>query len=137
MIHECTPGDRSVVYVFDDDWPFAYTVGNTLHGFPELLTFGLATRQAADMLAALSGKMTNQKRGFHDGEMIDMGGPPIPRAFRCTPLAREKYTLQVTERLGRDDYAVMQIIIPDRAGHYPTDPQVTPRWHGMPMLWNS
>ena len=112
--------------------PFVYTIGNYECGLPELLLFGPAYRT----LNAITARMRDNGRAFADGETIDLGGRWKPKAFCANEEAR-KYTVQVGEYYGTNDYAVQQIVLPDTFGRYPGDPQCDRPFCWTPVLRNN
>jgi hypothetical protein len=127
---------RSVICVAgdDDSLPFAYTIGNSITGLPELLIIG--TTQG-NVLNALSLKMIEHGQGFADGECVDLGGKFPVKIIIANQRAKRDYTIQATEHFGRDDYAVQQVLIPDRNGRFPDDPQCQHPYSTFPILKKS
>jgi hypothetical protein len=128
---------RSVICVPEGDRPnepaFGYTIGNWQAGYPELLVIGPSASVAAALLNLLSDEMIKQKRAFHDGELLRRGGNLPFKTIRCGREAREEYTCQATNAWGDDDYAVMQILLPDPKGHFPDNPRCVARYR-VPVL---
>jgi Domain of unknown function (DUF4262) len=111
---------RSIIGVVpeaDDDLPFAYTIGNHLKKLPELLVIG--TCRAA-FLNDLSELMIRTGKPFLDGQLVRINAarPPV-KLIRANDIARTDYTVQAGQYLGHENYAVMQVLIPDRNGRFP------------------
>ena len=95
---------------------FAYTVGNSIKGLPELLTFGVS--RDSGFLNALSEIMIDRGR-FSDGEIVDLGGKLPLCVVDAIDDVKDLFTIQVGEHFGTERYDVMQVVIPDRAGLFP------------------
>ena len=101
--------------------PFAYTIGNALKGLPELLIIGTIK---GELLNDLSEKMLDRGDAFDDGELVSLGGKfPVKIITADDGRAQRDFTIQAGQYLGREDYAVQQVLVCDRSGHYPDDPQ--------------
>ena len=111
--------------------PFIYTIGNYECGLPELLMIGCA--YVGDTLNAIVARMRHNNRAFVDGESIDLGKRFQPKPFWANEEAR-KYTCQVGQYYGTNDYAVQQIVIPDTFGRYPGDPLCGLPFRLVPLL---
>jgi Domain of unknown function (DUF4262) len=124
---------RSVIGVGSDDAPpFAYTIGNCLVGLPELLVLGMADN---DLLNRLSEMMIDRGHGFDDGELVSLGGLHPVKVINATSEAvKDEYTFQVANFTERDDYDVLQIVIPDRNGRFPGDPKCEQPFASIPQL---
>ena len=116
----------------DDGPPFAYTIGNALKNLPELLVIGTSD---AGFLNDLSQMMIEAGMPFADGHLVRIGGARLPvKLIRADPVAQDEYTIQAGEFRGHDDYAVMQVLIPDREGRYPGDAGCQEPWSRFPVL---
>jgi hypothetical protein len=126
---------RSVLGVFgadeDDAPPFSYTIGNALVGLPELLVIGLAGEGPLNHMSDL---MIKNGRPFAEGELVDLGGPVPVKVITADERAKENYTIQVARFVGRSDYVVQQVIIPDRRGRFPGDPKCDQPYSLFPVL---
>jgi hypothetical protein len=129
---------RSIICVAgdDDSLPFAYTIGNLRAGLPELLMIGL-TQARAGILNILSLKMIDRGQGFADEEYVDLGGKFPVKIIIADQRAQRDYTIQASEHFGSDDYAVQQILAPDRNGCFPDDPQCQHPYSTIPILKRS
>jgi hypothetical protein len=113
--------------------PFAYTIGNTIAGLPELLMIGDVG--VAYLLHDLSQKMLERDTAFDEGELVSLGGKfPVKIINASTIGAWDDFTSQATKHFGHDDYAVQQVLIPDRSGRFPGDPGCAPPYSDFLVL---
>jgi hypothetical protein len=98
---------------------FAYTIGNHDKGLPELLVIGTPK---GGFLNDLSLIMINRGEQFADGEIVDIGGRFPVKVVDANPAVRDEFTIQAGQYYGTEDYAVQQVLIPDREGRFPGDP---------------
>jgi hypothetical protein len=99
--------------------PFAYTVGLTAHGYPELLVAGLPPEIAHGLLNDLAGRVYDQARRFAHGQRIGdliagydaviVDGPPRGDLLPGVAIAR----------YGRDQVRLQQVVWPDPQGRFP------------------
>ncbi|SER24791.1 DUF4262 domain-containing protein [Sphingobium sp. YR768] len=120
---------RHIFAIFPDaDTPgFAYTIGNARLGLPELLIIGnFAPILMASVLNEV-GRRMRQTEQVPDRD-IDIGGafPIRPRLAGAT--ARSAFTIQVGRFLGHEEYAVVQLLLPDPMGLYPGEAGCDPRY---------
>jgi Domain of unknown function (DUF4262) len=120
---------RSIVCVFPSETEtstspndyFAYTIGNARRGLPELLIIG--TTRDGYILNPLSEMMIERGQKFADGEMVECGRKFPFCLIDANETVKDSYTIQAGEHYGSQDYAVMQVVIPDRDGHFPWQPK--------------
>lgn len=118
---------RSVVGVFPDaaspppNGAFAYTIGNSDRGLPELLVVGMFDRDAMWLLNRLSEKMVARGGPFASGEMVDLGGRRAVCVVDAADEVKDLYTFQATAWRGGPDYRVQQVVVPDPEGRFPWD----------------
>lgn len=124
--------DRAVISVLDGK-PFSYSIGNALRGLPELLVIGLSPNDATALINEWSNRMI-EHRPFLDGELVDIGGRFPAMAVDCADHVRSEYTIQAGQYLEREDYAVIQMIVPDRSGRFPGDPACEAPFRDIPVL---
>jgi len=126
---------RSVLCIgAEDDSPnFAYTIGNASPGvgLPELLVIG--TNDAA-FLNELSQKMIERHAAFDDGELVQLGGKFPLKIINADRRAHSEYTIQAGQYLGHENYRVQQVLISDRSGRFPDEPDCQPPYSKMPVL---
>ncbi len=98
---------------------FAYTIGNTARGLPELLLIGsFPPALAGRVLNELGAKMREDGRPLPEG-LVDIGWSYPFRIRKAGPAARSRFTIQVGRHLGHENYEVLQVMICDVGGHYP------------------
>jgi hypothetical protein len=139
-LHENIAGDirrdgRSVLCIGrEEDSPaFAYTIGNALKNLPELLMIGNIS--AAYLLNDLSQRMIGRGGAFDDGELVDVGGKfPLKVINADSERTQRDYTIQVGEHLGHENYAVQQVLICDKEGRFPDDPECARPYSTVPVL---
>jgi Domain of unknown function (DUF4262) len=110
---------------------FAYTIGNQATGLPELLIIGTPL---GALLNELSQKMAQRGCAFADGECVNLGGKFPVKIVNADQRAPESYTIQAGEFFGNDDYAVQQVLAPDRNGRFPDEPDRQPPYSTIPVL---
>jgi hypothetical protein len=113
---------------------FAYTVGNSLKGIPELLIMGLDGASMQVILNTLSDIM-EREGGFSDGQKVSMGeGMVSLKVIRAGEAARSHYTIQAGQYLGNQTYPIMQVLAPDSKGCLPGDPDCDEPYGLVPVL---
>ena len=133
---------RTIIGVFaceEGDMPFAYTIGNAIHAIrqaagllPELLVIGLAQ---APFLNDLSQMMIDADAPFHDNQIVLMHGAEKPvKIIKPSDIARTEYAIQAGQFFGSENYQIMQVLLPDRAGKFPDDPGCQPPFSNIPIL---
>jgi hypothetical protein len=131
---------RSIVAVFageeDDEFPFAYTIGNHLKGLPELLAIGT---NEAGFHNKLSQMMIDTGETFGDGRVVSLpsGGAPADlrlKLIRAGNVARTEYAVQAGEHFGHDDYSIMQVLISDKDGRFPGEKGCQEPYSRVPVL---
>jgi hypothetical protein len=110
---------QHVVRVMGETWPFAYTVGNSKRGLPELLLIGSNSDAAKDALDAMGKMMRDRGRPFEEGETVDLGKTPLTsfpvKVINATdPAALRDYACQAHK-----DAKVQQVLMLDKAGRFP------------------
>lgn len=94
---------------------FSYSIGN-YPKMPELLCVGLLDAQT---LNVLSGIMLERGRRFDDGEIVSLGAAVPICVVEADESVKQRYTFQATAWHGSEDYSVMQVVAPDKAGRFP------------------
>jgi Domain of unknown function (DUF4262) len=127
---------RSIIGVFpcqeDDDWPFAYTIGNHLKDLPELLVIGTSN---AAFLNDLSQMMIDAGKPFLDGQLVRINVARLPvKVVRANSAAQADFTIQAGQFFGHEDYAVMQVLMPDRTGKFPGEEDCQEPFSLFPVL---
>src|SRR6266852_1690057 len=118
----------------DDALPFVYTIGNHERGLPELLLIGFVEPNFLSILNRLGEIQRERKIGFRHAELVDLGGTFPVRIVDAGAVGRDKYAVQVSVFYGTDDYQVRQVLISDRAGRFPDDPECDAPYRSQPVL---
>jgi hypothetical protein len=115
---------------------FIYTIGNTVAArpMPELLLIGDASPMVMGVLNHMSQMMQERGTPFEHGEVVDLGGMQPVMVLQAGHKARSGYTIQAGQYLGREDYPVLQVVMPDTEGHWPHDPACQPPYNQCPIL---
>ncbi|MEU5554110.1 DUF4262 domain-containing protein [Micromonospora sp. NPDC047793] len=105
----------------DTTAPFAYTVGLTAHGHPELITAGLPPEVAHTLLNDLAQRVYDKAERFTHGQTVSdliagydaiiIDGPPTDDLHPGMAIAR----------YGRDQIRLQQLVWPDQQGRFPWD----------------
>ncbi|MDE8650571.1 DUF4262 domain-containing protein [Novosphingobium album (ex Liu et al. 2023)] len=119
-------GQHLFLIFADGETPaFAYTIGNALHGLPELLLIGnYSPRVVGSILNDLGHRMREVRRPL-EGE-VDVGGQFPVRLRQASAEARGRYTLQAGRFLRHEEYDVLQVLLCDPMGRYPGEPGCEP-----------
>lgn len=121
----------------DDDSAvcYLYTIGNFSQGLPELLIIGLDPPTGAQIANVVSDRlkeMDNPVQGMED-IILQEGGLAV-RLVVVGHKAKTEWMHGATEYLGRDDYDVIQVVLPDFNGKFPSDPECEEPFNMMPIL---
>jgi len=121
-------GQHMFLIFADGETPaYAYSIGNALHGLPELLLVGnFSPRLAGSVINDLGRKMREARRPL-EGD-IDIGGQFPVRVRRASAEARQRFTLQAGRYLRHEEYDVLQLLLCDAAGIYPGEPGCEPAY---------
>ena len=125
---------RRLMGVFGDaeDLSFTYTIGNQIHGLPELLVIGT---HEGYLLNVLSEKMLQRGCAFADGELVkSSNGKVTVKIINADAQAREEYTIQAGRFFGGENYAVQQVLLPDPDGRFPDEPKCRKPFSTIPVL---
>jgi hypothetical protein len=129
---------RSVIAVMPDNADpneaFTYTIGNARIGLPELLVVGSCHPSMCGMLNALS-KIMLQKGAFVDGQTVSLGGQYPVYVFDAKEGVKDDFTIQATNYLGRSNYMVMQVVMPDSHGKWPWQADCDEPYCHIEMQW--
>lgn len=122
-------GQHLFLIFADGDTPaFAYSIGNALHGLPELLLIGNFSPRVAGSILNELGQQMRQARRPLEGD-IDVGGQFSVRLRRASVEARHRFTFQAGRYLRHDEYDVLQVLLCDPAGVYPGEPGCEPAYN--------
>jgi Domain of unknown function (DUF4262) len=105
----------AVQYVESDRMPFAYTVGLTRYGLPELLVTGVAPRPAARMLNTLGRRAVRGERPLPGMQIALPAGPLIEMVEVANP---DVYLIFAGAMFG-DEVTALQAVWVDSRGHWP------------------
>lgn len=111
-----------------DDEGFLYTIGNALRGLPELLIVGNIPLDIGCMILNVVGDHMRKSEKTLDEGFLDLDWTFPFKIRKCSDRAKEEYTVQCGQFLGREDYDVLQVMICDKAGKYPGEEGVDPRY---------
>lgn len=110
------------------DEAFLYTVGNALRGLPELLIVGNIPLEMGCMILNVIGDHMRKNERAPDEGLLDLDWSFPFKIRKCSDLAKEEYTIQCGQFLGRENYDVLQVMICDKSGKYPGEENVDPRY---------
>jgi Domain of unknown function (DUF4262) len=81
-----------------------------------------------------SDMMIERGAPFADGELVNPGGKFPAKIVNASRRAQDDYTIQAGQHFGHEDYRVLQVLIPDRNGRFPDDPECQPPYSVIPVL---
>lgn len=105
----------AVQYVESDRMPFAYTVGLTRYGLPELLVTGVAPRRAARMLNTLGRRAVGGERPSPGMRIALPAGPLVEMVEVEHP---DVYLIFAGAMFG-DEVTALQVVWVDARGRWP------------------
>lgn len=117
-----------------DFQPFVYTIGNNDAGLPELLLIGDADEVYGRIVNILGQIQRERGTPFTVGELVDFTATLPARIIDAGRKGRKEYAVQAGVYYGRQDIAVMQVLLPDRNGRYPGDPDCEAPYCKQPLL---
>lgn len=124
---------RSVLNVFARP-TFSYSIGNRTKDLPELILFGVPPHVATGIINEISDQMLQSGKP-EDGTMVRLAGGRHPvKLVYCVGDVRQQYTVQAGQFLRSEDYAVMQIVVPDPQGLFPHQPGCDDVYRNLPYL---
>jgi Domain of unknown function (DUF4262) len=101
---------------------FAYTVGLTAHGYPELLIAGLPPEIAHELLNDLAGRVYDKAERFIHGQRITDLIAGYDAVIVRGPATDDLLPGAAFARYGKDRVQLQQIVWPDREGRFPWQP---------------
>jgi Domain of unknown function (DUF4262) len=110
--------------------PWAYTVGLTLHGQPELVVTGMPLRRAAELVNEVAGHVMHAEAP-QPGDQIEWGGGPFMEIVEVAEPAA--HLVMAVEMFGTDLRA-LQVVHADDRGHWPWDVGYRGVRGGQPVL---
>ena len=108
--------------------PFAYTVGLTDCGLPELVITGMDDEAAATVLNAVARRVL--RADLEVGARVDLAG----LVLEVVPVQRPELHLLTATALYGDDVSGLQLVWPDDRGRYPWQVGHRSRRGGQAML---
>lgn len=114
---------------------FIYSIGNTLGKppLPELLLVGGSGPPFGHFLNLLSEEMIKRGRPFYHGERVRLGVMPVV-TLEANDLARAEYACHAGRYLQTEKYPLLQVVICDKEGRMPWDPDCDPGYAELPIL---
>jgi hypothetical protein len=110
--------------------PWAYTVGLTLHGKPELAVTGMPPRRAAELLNEVAGHVMHAEAP-KPGEQIAWDGGPL---IEIVKVAEPSAHLVTAVELFGAELRALQVVHADDRGHWPWDAGYRGVRGGQPVL---
>jgi hypothetical protein len=111
--------------------PWAYTVGLTEAGRPELVATGLSAVNAMDLLDDVASHLMHSKAVVRPGERIPLVGGPL---IEIVELPEPSAHLYVATELYGKQIRALQIVHADDRGHWPWDVGYRGVRGGQPVL---
>jgi hypothetical protein len=100
---------------------FAYTIGLQKDKLPELLIVGNFDNHLLGMaLNDLAKIMRERGSPLPEGE-FDMDWSVLVKIRKAGPKAKTDFTIQAGQYFDTEDYDVLQVMLPDKAGKFPGD----------------
>jgi hypothetical protein len=101
---------------------------------PDRIGFCNGPGCAVNVLDDLSQTMIERGSAFADGELVKLGGKYPFKIIDADQRAHDEYTIQAGQYHDTEDYRVQQVLIPDRNGRYPDDPECQQPYATVPVL---
>ncbi|MDD4866187.1 MAG: DUF4262 domain-containing protein [Mycobacterium sp.] len=103
----------------EETTPFAYTVGLTAHGYPELVIAGLDPRTSQALLNDLANRVYGQAVRFTHGQHVSDLIAGCDAVIVEGPVIAELLPGMAYARYGRNAVRLQQIVWPDKDGRFP------------------
>ena len=123
----------SVIGIPDGEPAFSYTVGNSAVNLPELLVIGPQPHNILGVINHLSKMQRDREHPFADGEIISLGGKFPVKAIIAGD-KKEEYATLAYQFAKSENVDVIQILVPDRNGRFPGDPDCAEPFCNCPVL---
>lgn len=117
-----------------DFQPFVYSIGNHERGLPELLLVGSADELVLRLVNHLGDIQRQRARPFIHEERVSLGGNFPVRILDVGKAAHDEYTVQAGVYYGTEDYQVRQILLCDKHGRWPDNPNCEEPYSRQPLL---
>jgi hypothetical protein len=114
--------------------PFAYTVGLTALGRPELIIAGIDPEISAELLDDLAQRVYDQAPRFTHGQRISDLLAGYDAVIVEGPATEALHPGAAFARYGRDHVTLQQVVWPDPDGRFPWEPGYTIRPQAQPTL---
>jgi hypothetical protein len=114
--------------------PFVYSIGNHEHGLPELLLVGSADDVFLRLVNRLGEIQRERRRAFAHEERVSLGGNFPVRILDVGKAAHDEYAVQAGVYYGTEDFRVRQILLCDKEGRWPDDPNCGAPYSRQPIL---
>ncbi len=118
----------------DPGAPFAYTVGLTAHGHPELIIAGLDPLIAQALLNDLAGRVYDTAARFTHGQRVSDLLAGYDAAILDGPSTEDLQPGTAYARYGRDRVRLQQIVWPDKDARFPWDSGYAYPPHVQPLI---
>jgi hypothetical protein len=123
IAHDIATHGQSVMGVASQP-SFSYTIGNHGRGLPELIVVGMNPLDACMVLNALGRMQRICGEALLGDVSLGKGAAALRLRFVSDELlVKDEYTYQVFVHYMTEDYRVTQVLIPDKAGKFPGDPE--------------
>lgn len=123
------------VFIVEDAMPYAYTIGNALHGGPELLLIGSADPGVRDLLHHVSRMLPREPRSGYTFKPQAKGSVILKVVDANVGKASEVlHTLRIAEYHLATPFKLMQVLLPDPNGLYPGDPRCAEPYRRVPVI---
>lgn len=113
--------------------PFSYSIGFQEHEHPELIVVGLSPNVAHFIIAAFYERVAAGEK-FKDGELVEdiLDDDYIVKMQALPP---DGVPLNMARRYyGTDELPALQVVWPDREGHFPGDEHFNPEYDDVQNL---
>jgi Domain of unknown function (DUF4262) len=110
--------------------PWAYTLGLTRIGQPELVTTGLSLHRATHLLNGQAGHLTHAP-AFRPGEQFELAGGPV---IQIIEVAEPTAHLHIAVELFGPRIRALQLVHADDRGHWPWEAGYRGVQGGQPVL---
>lgn len=102
---------------------FAYTIGLTAHGFPELIIAGLDLTTSQLLLNDLARRVFDRAQRFTAGQRISDLLAGYDAVIVEGPATEALYPGVAFANYGKDRVTLQQVVWPDQHGHFPWEPE--------------
>jgi hypothetical protein len=129
----------TAVFPTDDapDAPFAYTVGLTAHGYPELIIAGLDPQIAQALLNDLATRVYDRAQRFTAGQRISDLLVGYDAIIVDGPATEALHPGAAFARYGKNKVSLQQVVWPDPQGRFPWEAGYALGQGAQPLLGGS